>query len=303
MDGKELLYRLRHLLNEDSNSAFLDSKTAYTYLWDAVTKFVERTNYSQSNETITTVADQSTYDLSADFLKPYLMDDDNRLFLHYNDGSDNHIIYWRDYHQIRSQNTTTSVSIPTGWAIIDEAAIDSRISGTATSDGAASAGECNLTDTAADFSGVEAGDTVHNVTDGSDGVVLSVTSSTVLVTALFGGTNNDWSTSDSYVVRPQAKLALVLDPPPESGGHTITLGKIQRPAPVFSNYGAYRVQSRAIPAILHYAAWLFKYRDSSPDTGDRFYQFFDSEVRQLGNQINISKNRGGFTMNMKKRRN
>ena len=50
---------------------------------------------------------------------------------------------------------------------------------TTTSAGAAVGGASTLTDTGGDFSDVSPGDIVHNTTDGSDGIVLSKTSSTV----------------------------------------------------------------------------------------------------------------------------
>lgn len=73
-------------------------------------------------------------------------------------------------------------------------------SGTATT---ADANGETLEDTTATFvtNGVQAGDFVLNITDNSFAIVLSVTSETVLEhTALQGGTNDDWTLSDAFVV-------------------------------------------------------------------------------------------------------
>ena len=59
-----------------------------------------------------------------------------------------------------------------------------------------------LTDANADFvnDGVANGDVVTNLTDGSTGTITGQTGTTITVTALAGGTDNDWDTSDLYSV-------------------------------------------------------------------------------------------------------
>ncbi|MFC1998883.1 hypothetical protein ACFLVR_04500 [Chloroflexota bacterium] len=70
-----------------------------------------------------------------------------------------------------------------------------------------------LTDTASgDFvnDGVVAGDYVYNTTDGSYGVVTSVTATTVTtVAALTGGTLNTWTSGDGYRISDDATLFAV----------------------------------------------------------------------------------------------
>ena len=58
-----------------------------------------------------------------------------------------------------------------------------------------------LTDAAADFvnDGVQNGDIVYNVTDGSQGTITNVTATTITAT-LVGGAENDWDTGDEYNV-------------------------------------------------------------------------------------------------------
>ena len=191
---------------------------------------------------------------------------------------------------------------PDHFTIIDDPVLDNQVTGTATGDGAASGGQCILTDTAADFSDVSAGDIVHNTTDGSDGVVLSKTSTTVLVTALFNGTADDWTSSDAYVIQPQGKLQLILDPPPSTGGHTLTVHYIQQPAPVYSDYGTFRFQSQYMDAIIKYAAFQYKYRDREPNYGDVYYMHWDRQVRMANHNLNRTLKRNKLTVNMKARR-
>jgi hypothetical protein len=299
MDGKELLYRLRFLLNEDSDSGFLDSKSSYGYLHEAATEFTRRTNCLKATQTITTVVDQSSYTLNADFLNLYLKTEENEFYIKYNDGSNDYFLTGRDYEDIIYGNDTTSVSIPSGFAMIDDPTLDDRITGTTTSDGAASSGESILTDTAADFTDASIGDIVHNVTDGSDGVILAKGAG--LTTALFNGTNNDWTAGDSYIIQPQGRLQVVLDPPPSTAGHTITVHYTQRPKPVYSVYGTYRFQSQYMDALVKYAYFLYKYRDREPDYGNIMFQVFDRQVRQYGVSLNKSFNRNQLKVNFKKR--
>jgi hypothetical protein len=301
MDGKELLYQLRQILNEDEDSGFLDTKTSYKYLNDAATEFVRRTNSLKASSTITIVADQKEYTLPSDFLNLYLKNEENRLYITYNDGSNNRFLLWRDYEDIIISDNLTSVSIPEGFTVIDDPTLDSRIESTATSTAAASNGESTLTDTAADFSDTNAGDIIHNLTDGSDGVVLSKTSSTELVTALFGGTGNDWTTGDSYVIQPQGRLQLVLDPPPSTAGHTITVHYLKRPNPVYSSFTAFRFQPQYMNALVHYAFFLYKYRDREPNFGDAAFRLWERDLRSGGHTLNKSFNRRRVAVNFKKR--
>ena len=232
MDGKELSYRLRQIINEDANSDFMDSKTSYQFLWEAARDFAAATGALKGSQSITTVASQQGYTLNADFGQLYLKDDDNEFVIKYSDGTTTTFLKWKLYEEIIYDNQTTAVVRPSYFTLIDDPVLDNQVTGSATSSGALANGEATLTDSAADFSDVSSGDIVHNTTDGSDGIVLSKTSSTVLVTALFGGTDNDWDSSDAYVIQPQGRVQLLLDPPPSTASHTITVYYKQTPPPV-----------------------------------------------------------------------
>lgn len=302
MDGLELLYKLRQILNESDDSGFMDDKTSYDYLNEAAYEFIRRTKFLRATQTITTVADQSTYDLNADFIEVYLRDYEEQPFIKINDGNSDQFIFWRDYKDIIYSNNTTSEVIPGFFSIINDSTLDTRLSSTATSVGATSGGECTLNDTTADFSTVNEGDTVHNTTDGSMGVVLSRTSDIALQVALFNGTDNDWSDGDSYVIQPQGKVQIILDAPPANAGYTITVHYIQRPALVYSDYGVFKIQRQYMDALVKYAYWLYKYRDSEPDKGDGMYVYFDRQARAAQDTINSTYKRSNVSVNLKGRK-
>ena len=303
------MYELRQLLNEDSSSTFLDDKTSYGFIRDAAVELVKRTQCLRTTQSITTVADQTNYALNADFLAPYLKDDSGEIVIKYNDGSVTTFLPHQKYDDIFIANNTTSVATPQCFSIIDRPTMYSRITGTCTSAGAVSATtlEATLTDSGGDFSNASVGDVIHNTTDASDGYILSKTSTTVIVTVLFDSVTGttaekDWDSSDAYVIQPQGRLDLVLDPPPSTSGHTITVPYIQRPDPVFAPFRSYRFQAHYMEPLVKYAAWLYKFRDREQDFGHAYYQMFDRGTRMNANSLNKALNRKGFTVNLKGRR-
>lgn len=205
------------------------------------------------------------------------------------------------YYKIEN---VSSQEIPSFFSIRDKQVLYDQITGTTTSAGDAAGGECTLTDTSALFITSEfanSGDTVHNTTDGSVGIVLAISSDTVAKTALFGGTGNDWDTDDKYVIQPQGRLEIVLDPPPSTSGDIVRIEYIARPDPVYSDYGVYRFRPHVAEALVKYAAWLYKYRDEEPNFGDKFYVFFDSEIRREHSHLRPFIKRRKITVNLKKR--
>lgn len=301
VDGTSILRELRNILNETSTSSFLDTRSSYYYLWLAATELVDRTECLTTTQTITTVASQQAYDLNPDFLRLYMKDTNNNLFIRYNDGTTTSTLKFKKYESVYYDNDTSTVSVPDSFATRDDPTKETAEVGTATSVGAASAGQCTLTDTAADFTNVAPGDIVNNTTDGASGYVLSKTSTTVIATALFDGTGNDWTQSDAYTIQPQGRLQLVIVPTPSTSGHTITVPYVQRPDPVFSNYGIYRFNAQYLMALCFYAAWLYKYRDSDSNFGDKFYQYFDSHVRKANVSSGRGLNKRGINVSFKAR--
>lgn len=239
--------------------------------------------------------------MNADYTRLYLRDSSGNYFVKYNDGTNDRFITFKPYESIIHDNLTTAVTIPQRFTVLDKASLYSRLSGTATATSAISAGESTLTDSAGDFSNVSAGDSIHNTTDGSDGIVLSKTSSTALITALFGGTLNQWTSGNAYVIQPQGRYQLILEPPPSTAGHTVTVEYIQRPDPVFSSYGTYRFGLQFMEPLIEYAAFKYKYRDREPNFGDYWFKHFDRICRQNQYNMNQSLRRTGLAVNLRNR--
>jgi hypothetical protein len=300
MDGKTMLYQLRNLLQEGSTSTFLDTRTSYDLLYEAACTFVSDVKLLTTTQDITTVASTYQYNINGNFLCLYMKNDSNEYVVKYYDASNYYWPTYRDYPFVVQANNTTDQSVPDNFSIVDRSLI-SNVTGAATSNGTSSGGLCTLTDSAAPFSNVLSGDIVHNTTDGSDGVVTSVTSTSAVVTALFGGTNDYWTSADAYVVVPQFRRQLYIDPPSLTAGHTITLPYVPRPEPVYSDYGRYRIPDTYLPAVVKYAAWLYKYRDREPNFGDAWYKHWDMQLRKAKMNENRTPNRSSFTVNMRKR--
>ena len=398
MDGKDLLRRLREVLDEESTGTWMDDRTSYDYLYEGAKQFVFRTGCLTGEHEFITVANQTNYQLPTKFLKLHTKNRDNRYYVQFSgSGSDNHV-FFRDFedmdynkysHTYDTQQSTmtrtsttfkdigqdfsdwetssgnasykitvTHTSGATEWgylgaastgtntddtvAVYSDLALSStgwngtsgtpsfyrientsgqatpddftirdkqdkmtQSTGTATSAGDASAGECTLTDTSATFITTEyvtAGDTVHNTTDGSTGVVLSITSDTALVCALFGGTGDDWDTDDAYVIQPQSRQEIFFDPPPSTAGYIVRVPFLARPAPVYSDYGMYEFRIHNMEAIIKYAGWLYKYRDSEPDFGDKLYIFWDQAIKQEAASLRPYLRRRRLGVNLKANR-
>lgn len=303
MDGKTLRENLREMLLESGNSDFINDYQSYWYISMAVNDFNRRTSTLTDSETITTVADQAAYTLASDFANLYIQNDRGEMILKYTDASsNNYFLMWKDYGQIFHQSTITSQLIPTHFCVRKKSDLTSSITGTTTSASTATGGETTLTDTVGDFTNVNEGDMVHNIDDGSRGVVISKTSTTVLVTALFEGSSNNWGSGDTYRIVPQSRQEIYLDPPPSTAGHTITVPYVKNPAPVYSDYRRYNIADEYIGAILHYAAFMYEYRDKKPDLANNRFVLYDALVKGLNRQVNTAYNRRGIKVNLRSRR-
>ena len=398
MDGKELLRRLREVLDEESTGTWMDDRTSYDFLYEAAKQFAFRTGCLTSETEFITVANQANYILPTNFVKLFTKNRSNDLYVQFSgSGNDNHVLF-RDFEDMdynknahtydtqqstMTRNATTFVDIgqdfsdwettsgnaaykiqvthtsgATEWAYLGEAttttntddtipvfsdlAMDStgwngtsgtpsfyrivnvsgqttpdwftirdrqtkmtQSTGTATSDGDASAGQCTLTDTSGEFitsEYVTAGDYVHNTTDESTGIVLSISADTALVCALFGGTGNDWDTDDAYVIQPQSRQEIFFEPPPSTAGYIVRVPFLARPAPVYSDYGVYEFRTHNMEAIIKRAAWEYKYRDAEPDFGDKWYVLWENAIRMEAHALKPHLRRRRLNVNMKKRR-
>ena len=274
MDGKSLFSAVYDQLNQDEDtSRFMNDKKTYDHIYSAAVELTRRTNCLTATQTITTVAEQSLYDINADYLKLYLRNDDNEFYIKYYDGTNTTFVKFKEYEEIVEDNNTDSVDIPYYFSIIDKQTLTARITGTTTSAGALTNGETTLTDSAAPFTNVSVGDTVHNTTDSSEGKVIEKTSNSALVTNLFNGTDNTWGSGDAYIIIPQGRKQLILDPASLTSGHTITFYYTVKPAPVYSSYRTYRFNQQYQDALVMYACYLYKLQDEKANYGATYYRF------------------------------
>lgn len=200
--------------------------------------------------------------------------------------------------------TISSQSVPNSFSIRPKEELYGQITGSATATGDATAGECTLEDTSATFlttDYVSPGDHIHNTTDGSTGVVLEILTTNTIKVALFGGTNNNWTTGDAYVIQPMGRMNINLDPAPDTLNLLMEIPYIKMPAPVYSDYRTYNFPQQVMEAIIKYAAWMYKYRDGEPDFGDVLYVLFDRAVRSIHNSLQPTLKRRKFRVNFKRR--
>lgn len=286
MDGFTLQRKLQEALDESSSGSFMNERTSYDYLYDAIQDFNYRTHYQTSTQTISVVASTSSYDLNGDYVGMALMDSYNRPYIkHTYNGSDT-FIFSRDYQDVVLENSSATASVAQSWSIVD-ATQPTNKTGTATSAGTATNGECVLTDTAADFTTVFPGDLVHNTTQSIHGVVIEQGAAHTVRVCLFtsaGASGGAWAQSDAYVIVPQPRYSIVLSPTP-SATATLTVPYIQRPNPVYSSYKAYKLPFNYMLPIVQFAAFLYKYKDREPDYGDRFFTYYDGFARKVAAEL------------------
>lgn len=305
MDGATLIRSLRESVGEPSGSQYLDTRTSYQFLWEAAIELVRRTRCLKATQSITTVADTASYALNADFLSLDLRNTNDEYIVKYSDGTTNYWPTFEEYDTIIYADQTDSQSIPDRFTIIDRPTLYSQITGTATSIGASSAGLSTLTDTSGLFTTtdyVSVGDIIHNTTDGSSGIVLAVNSATSLNTAMFSnstGAAAAWETSDAYVIQPQSRYEIMFDPPIADSSHTATVYYLQRPAPVFHDYGVYRFPAQYSNALVSYAAARYRLADGDPQDWDIFQKSWYSRLGEINKGIKTTLNRGGFKMSLR----
>ena len=306
MIGLDYLLRLNQFLNDAHPSSYwMDKKTSFDYIFEAAKDMAKKLKANNSSQTLTTTIGGISYPLNPDFLEILTEDGFNNKIVKYSDGTNASWLKRVSYGHVLHDNNAAVVPIPSRFAV-NAYPLVARITGTAKANSTNAGGETTLTDGAADFTLVNAGDAVVNTTSSFIGVVLSKTSTTVLKTAMFNVASvqsayADWVNGNAYIIQPQVQYALILDPPPASAGHTITVPYICRPAPVYSDYGSYAFATGYEEAFLKFAAWLYKYRDRDPNFGDAFYKFYDAQVREAKNVHRGATTPKGFKVSFIKR--
>lgn len=381
MIGIDYLNRLSQLLNDQHPSGYwMDKKVSFDFLYEAAKDMQKELGTLHSSQTITMVPAQTNYALHPSYMGISLVDEKGDKLVKYYDGVANTSwLNWKEYSAVLLDNQTTSTRTPTSFSIIDRA-LDSQITSTVTSTTTHSGGEVNLVNSAAGttFADVCPGDAVYNVTQSLIGIVLSKTNATTLKTVMFdvsavNSAYGGWTSGDTYIIQPQPRYDLVVDPPPTgvelltldvapstswsagatitgatstetctviscvtsktyivenrsgtftlgevlsdgtyaadqgtsyptfTGQQTITVNYLQKPTPVYSDYGSYRFAAGYEEALLKYAAWLYKYRDANPNFSDVFYKVYDMQLRKAKNVERKATGSVGYRINFMKR--
>jgi len=283
MDGKQLRRTLLDALDEEvANKLFnTDPRVLYDMLDAAACEYVRQIKCLHGSFPITTVEGQQAYDLPPDFLGFYMRNSRDRYFVKYYDGSNTSWPVICPYETIYMRNLTDNAEIPTCVAVIDKATSPAKLTGTTCAAGVQANGEAILTDAAKLFlttNLVYPRDIVHNTTDGSDGLVLSVTDATRLVAALFDGSANGFGSGDSYVITRATAKQLYLSAPSDTAGHTITVPYLCKPNPVYADHARWRFDDVACRAIAHEAAFQYENRKNNTNVADRHHILFLSEL-------------------------
>lgn len=197
----------------------------------------------------------------------------------------------------------SSQAVPGRFTIRPKEELYDQITGSATATGDATAGECTLEDTSASFlttDYVSAGDHIHNTTDSSTGIVLEVLTANTIKVALFGGTNNNWTTGDAYVIQPMGRMQVTVDPAPSTKNLLMEIPYVKMPAPVYADYRTYNFPQPIMEAIIKYAAWMYKYRDGQPEFGDMLYVMWDKACREFHRSYTPAMTRRRFRVNFRR---
>jgi hypothetical protein len=286
MDGKLLKKTMLDAMDKAIADEIFntDDRVQYSLLDAAAVEFVRETRCLTSTVTLATVTGQQGYDLPPDFIDLYMKNRQDKYFVKYYDGANYAFPVQTLFEQIFLDNVTDYWNAAASFAIIDKPTGLTTITGEVTHDGAQSAGQCILQDSTKHFLSTDLvypRDIVHNTADGSDGLILSVTDNTRLVTALFSGGNNDWTDEDTYVIQRATSKQLYLSAPPASAGHTITVPYICMPSPVYSDYGFWRFKPASCRAICYEAAFLWQNRKGDYPGSDRHHALFTQEVKRI----------------------
>jgi hypothetical protein len=296
MDGKQLKQLFLYALDElSSSSKYASVRKTYEMLDWAASIFSRETKMLHAKTTITTVANQQAYDLPPDFLGLYMTNHIGRFFGKFYDGSNYSFPYLTTYEKIYKSNKTDSVEYPSKFCIVDKESVESLITGSATAAGTLSAGKATLTDTTKLFTTtnrVYARDIIHDTTQGSDGVVLSVTNATQLEVGLFNVETEEAegiTNADAYVIQPAAEYSLVFDAPLETAAYTLELPYYCLPDPVYSDYGFWRFPARTCRAIAYGAASIFKLGEHEITEAAQIGGLFADEIRRLKKEVGRQK--------------
>ena len=304
MIGALYLQQLNELLSEFGGN-WKNIKISFDYLYEAAKDFSKETSSCHNTQTITTIANQAAYNLNPDFLEILSTDNHGKGIVAYSlglgQGSYTNWLSWESYSNYL-QNNDNQPGYPSFFAISD-VSIPTRITGTAIENSSERGGESNLYTVLENIPVVFPGDSIINITQNYYGVILQP--GLPIITAMFdlsmrGGEYASWNDGDEFLIQPQPRYQIFLDPAPNETGQIITVSYLAKPAPVYSDYGTYPFATGYEEAIIKYAAWLYKYRDSKPGLGDPLYVAYERAMRKGKNVNRKAEGVIGFRVNWTK---
>ena len=293
MNGSMLTQQfLDHIDVLEASDDYASRRRIYECLDMASGIFCRETKSLHTSITIDTVAGQQAYDLPPDFIDLFITQASGRSIIRYSDTINYCWPRLTTYERLYRKNLLTPQNTPNLFAIIDKPSTNDVITGSCSAAGAASNGLTLLTDPTKSYmtttNRVWPRDIVHNHTDGSMGYVIQNFDATHLYTALFGGTDNDWTTSDTYTIQPASQKILFLDAPSAVTGHVMHISYVCMSEPVFSDFGMWRFSDRTCRGIAAGAASIFKREKKEYTEAKALAALFTDEIRQykieLGNQ-------------------
>jgi len=93
----------------------------------------------------------------------------------------------------------------------------------------------------------------------------------------------------------------VCDQPCLTVSETITVHFVQRPTPVYTDYGTYRFPGQYSHGLVRGAAWIMKYRDRDIEGGDTWAKAFERAVNQANMVGRGTFQKRGYKVHMRKR--
>lgn len=196
MDLKSMRARVRSIIREPREN-FVTDDELNDWINDSSFEATKDLNYPWQEQTLHGVEEQVDYDYASDFIKlhPLLDVFFNKKKLHKLG------VKWLE-SQCPDYQTTDGVDQPSNYYTRFRKKISLypppklQASGTATAGSVTS----TLVDSSAAFSSAYIGYSIRNVTDGSNGLITDVASTTSLTAALSGGSLNVWTAADTYKI-------------------------------------------------------------------------------------------------------
>jgi len=276
MNGRELLdFGTRAIGGVD----IADQKYFFDCINQAAADFVRETKTLTGCPALQMIVGTATYPLPPDFMELHVKDDRRRLVARWT-GTDGRIgnLYASTTEKLQATIPGSNrLSTPDRFAV-SAGDTPSPVILKVDREGSSDQGEAILY-LAEPVPDIFAGDSISNLTDESDGIVLSVSGSTVRA-ALFNGAENIFRAGDEVWLYPQPRPVIIVDPAPAEAG-TVTLSYIRRPKPVYSRRGILELPPESCRAICHKAAYYYiADYDLDPQRDAHLLAMYEDEVKR-----------------------